>query len=932
MIFYETPFILFTDWPTFTESDTNPMKKHVRFSPGSKRPATESRRLLTVFFFLLLLPFALCATVANADNDWLPAPEQNTVFLPFKINTGGDIPLLQSKADEILAEALINKKQSFFPRSLAEEKIDYNGAWPPPPPTIDSFSLMRGIDYLIVGTLSQIGQKISLDFIVYGLTDITASRYFYKTADTMNDFARVMHEVTGEILAHTGRYHQIGKVTVKGNSRIDSGAILRNTKSTIGDRFDPQQLRDDIKQIFKMGFFEDVRVNAVDSPSGKEIIVEVKEKDVIGQVKLVDNKELDEKTVRDVLTVTPNTIINDKEIKKSIDNIKRLYKEKGFYNTEVAASMSHPRESRVDVQFVITEGVKVFVKEIRLSGNQTFNEKELKKVIESSEKGLFSWLTDSGVLKREILEQDVARIGAFYHNNGFIDAKISDPEIRQEGEWLYITFSIAEGDRYQVGQIDITGNLIVERDELLGKTTLGAEEFFSRKVLRDDIMSLNDFYAEKGYAFAEITPQVEKDDQNKRVDVRFQISKNELVSINRIIIRGNTRTRDKVIRREMEIKEMEIFNATALKKSNANLQRLSFFEDISITPEPTAEPDRMDIIVDVKEKPTGTFSIGAGYSSVDSFMFMGEISQNNFMGRGQQLALQANMSGNSTRYNLKFTEPRLNDSKLLFGTNLYNWIREYDDYTKDSKGLTFRFGYPIWKKLYLGWSYGYDKTDLSDINYSNVAQEILDSIDINVSSYATVSLSHDTRNNYLSPSSGSVHVIETKYSGGPLGGDAWFTKVEGSTSWYFPIPFESVLHFKGAAGYVTENTGGKLPIYERFYLGGISTIRGFKSGQISPKDPATGDRVGGDKMAYGTMEVIFPLVKDAGLDGVVFVDAGNVYAIGKNIDFGNYKSSVGMGFRWLSPMGPLRLEWGYNLDPVGDEDASNWDFSIGGAF
>lgn len=867
-----------------------------------------------------------------AGSSFTSSSKQNTLFLPLKINSVKDSNTLALTADETMGKTLASKDLTLIPRDVAAMKLDYSIAWPPSFKELRKFSPPAGTDYVAAGSLTRLGHKISIDIIIFDILAEGAPTYFYKSADTINDLPEVMNQIIGEILSFTGRYFQIAVLEITGNERIDSGAILRNINSRTGDRYEPDKLSQDIKNIFKMGYFEDIKIDVSETDKGKKIVFRVVEKDVIGQVLIVDNDELEDDEIRDVISVKVNNIINSEEVRKSIEKIRFLYKEKGFYNTKVSAKLSHPKEGRVDVRFVIEEGEKVYIKEVKFVGNKAFQTKRLKKIIETSERWFMSWLTESGLLKRDIVEQDAARIAAYYHNNGYIDAKVGIPDIRQEENWLYISFNISEGERYQVGKLDLSGELIEEKGVLLNMTSLGSNDFFSRRLLRQDILRLTDFYAEKGYAFAEAKPIVHKDATAKKIDVEISLYKGDLVYVNRIIIKGNTRTRDKVIRRELTLQEREIFDATALKKSHEKLQRLQFFEDVTITPEPAMDDTLMDIVIDMKEKPTGTFSIGAGYSSVDSFMFMGEISQNNFMGRGQRLALQANFSGTSTRYNLSFTEPRLNDSQLLFGFDLYDWEKEYDDYTKDSQGFTVRFGYPVWEKWKAYWSYGYDKTDLTDVDLPNASTAILESLDINVTSYAKLGFVRDTRNHPFNPTKGTQHRIDTKYAGGPFGGDSYFTKMQGATNWYFPFYRSTTFHLKGAAGYVTENSGGKLPVYEKFYLGGISTIRGFKSGNISPKDPLTGDRIGGDKMWYYNSEIIFPLVKDAGLNGVVFLDAGNVYATEDDWDFSNIKKSAGVGFRWLSPMGPLRLEWGYNLDRVDDEDQDNWDFSIGGAF
>jgi outer membrane protein insertion porin family len=269
---------------------------------------------------------------------------------------------------------------------------------------------------------------------------------------------------------------------------------------------------------------------------------------------------------------------------------------------------------------------------------------------------------------------------------------------------------------------------------------------------------------------------------------------------------------------------------------------------------------------------------------------------------------------------------------LLLAFSVYNWDREYDDYTKGSEGVSVHVGYPLWEKWRLNTGFGYDDTTLTDVDPLTASSEIRDSMDYHVTNSVKFALLRDTRDRLYGASKGASHNLTVKYAGGPLGGDNSYTKLEGATSWYFPVSKNTTIHPKFSAGYIAGNSAGHLPVFEKFYLGGLSSIRSFDNGQISPIDPVSGDRVGGDKMWYANLEYIFPLAKTQGLMGVIFYDIGNVYGIEESWQISDYKHSTGAGIRWMSPIGPLRLEWGYNLDPVGDEDTKNWEFSIGGAF
>ncbi len=892
---------------------------------------------------LYALIFFLAALLIAAPHSSLAAEKPNTLVLPLKINTPADKAGLTGTVDTALAKALeagpaYRRTFKMVPRVEAEKIFDYSTVWPPTHEALQKFGAETEFDvnYIAVGSLTRLGDSISIDIKVYDLLDPTSQTYYYLDGQNLENIDRAMDSIYGEVLAYTGRSFLIASIAPEGNVRIDSGAILRNISSRAGDIYNPEQLRNDMKNVYKMGYFDDVRLRVEDTEKGKAVIFELKEKPVIDRVIISGDDELKEDDIKEVISVIPNTILNPQKVREAVDNIKSLYKSKGYYNTEVSPELSYPKADRVDVTFNIKEGEKVYIKDIRFVGNKAYTDSELEKVMGTKKKGLLSWFTDSGVLKRDILEQDISRIASFYNHHGYIEATVGMPEITQEGQWLYITIEISEGNRYKVGKIELTGDIIGDKEDLLSLLQIRDEEYLSRNVLREDILRLNDYYAEKGYAFAETTPTVNTDREDKIVDITININKGDLVYINRITIKGNTRTRDKVIRRELLISEKGVFDSKALRMSHQRLVRLDYFEDVSINPEPTPDKTKMDLVVEVKEKPTGAFSIGAGYSSVDSLMFMAEISQKNFLGKGQRLALSGAISGTSARYNLSFTEPHFYDTQLLVGLDFYNWKREYDTYTRDSKGGALRFGYPIWRDWNASFSYGYDNTDLTDVDLINAAPSIILSQDIHITSYVTFGLSYENLNNLYAPTSGSQHVINTKFAGGVLGGDSQFTKVEGFTSWYFPAPFidETAFHIKLSAGQVWENEDGALPDYEKFYLGGINSIRGYKTRTVAVTytDPETGREyeVGGDIMWFTNLEYHFPLVKAGGLRGLVFYDAGNVYE--SEWDFSNIKQSVGAGIRWASPMGPMRLEWGYVLNPEPDEDTNNWEFSMGGFF
>lgn len=880
--------------------------------------------LLALVLALISIALPLCQAGAT---DLEPA----TIFLPFKINATTGMEQLTGEADRLLAAAASGAGMTMPARSSTTAKVPQD-AWPPAAQVIEALVAPTPQTYIASGSLTRFGNKISLDVTVFAVADPAATGYFFKDIATEQELAAAIATLVNQVEDFTKRRDLVASVKVAGNRRIDSGAILHKISTRTGDPYNAAKLSRDLKEVFAMGYFADISVTSEAAAAGHEITFTVQERDLVGKISISGNDKLKEEDIRAALKIKSHSIINDKETRESVANIRNLYRAEGYFNCQVKVEQTSSDQNRVDLNFVIDEGSKIFIKEIIITGNTSFSDREIKKVISTSEKGWFSFLTDSGLMNREKLEQDATKIAAFYQNNGFVEAKIGEPEIVSKGDWFYVYFNIAEGERYKCGTISLSGDLIEEEAFLRQKITVDKEEFFSRMVLREDVLRLTDFYAEKGYAFAEVRPATTRNEAEKTVDLDFQINKGQLITINRINIKGNNRTRDKVIRREIMLKEGGLFDATMLKASNQRLARIDFFEDVNISPEPSIDENQLDLIVEIKEKPTGKFSIGGGYSTVDKMTFMGEVSENNLFGRGQKLALQANVSSNSNKFNIDFTEPHLLDSKLLFAFSLYNWSREYDNYTKDSQGGSISLGYPLWNKWHVNAGVGRDDSSLTDVNLLTASQEIIDSMDYHITNSVKLALLRDTRNRMYGASEGSSHNLSLRYAGGALGGDNSFTKIEATTSWYLPVTKTTTFHAKLSGGYIAGNSAGHLPVFEKFYLGGLSSIRSFDNGQISPVDPVSGNRIGGSKMWYGNLEYIFPLAKAQGLMGVVFYDIGNVYAVAQPWEFSDYKHSAGAGIRWMSPIGPLRLEWGYNLAPVGDEDTKNWEFSIGGAF
>ncbi len=733
---------------------------------------------------------------------------------------------------------------------------------------------------------------------------------------------------------------KVYKVLIKGNKRIDTAAILDAIQTRKDSIYNPEIISQDIKSIYDMGYFDDVAADVTNTPKGKIVTFIVHERPIIDKVVIKGNNELSKDKIKDVLSIKKYDILNEHIVKQNIDKIENLYSDKGYINTVVTAKIKHISASSVELIFSIKEGQKTYIKSIKFIGNHAFSSDQLKNLMDTTEKHPWWWLTwknikamfsgNNGILNKGTLDRDIGRISSYYHDHGYIDAKVGSPNITRKGKWVYISIPIDEGYQYRVASIKIKQHMFPEKS-LLSLMKLKPGDIYSQKTLRQDILKINDKFADKGYAYIQILPQIQKIKGKKEIRITLNIDKGPKVYFQRIQITGNTKTEDKVIRRELRVKELEPFSATGLRKSNIRLNRLGFFKQVTITPKKASAPNKMNLDVKVKEQPTGTFSIGAGYSSIDKLLFMAQVKERNFMGTGDAVSFQGSFSSNSRRYTLSFTNPYFRDTKLLVGVDLYNWLRDYYDYSKKSTGGALRFGYPFTDNLSGSITLRADNTRLSDLP-DNPSIVLLDSLSIHTTRSVTMGLTYNTKNSYFYPTHGWDNSLSAEYAGGVLGGDSAFVKVLGNIGYYHPIWKQLISHERLGVGFVTQSSGGRLPIYEKFFLGGIDTIRGYRYGHISPIDPATGDRIGGSRMAYLQNELMFPILKNLGLTGVMFYDVGNVWKQKDGYDISHLKDSVGIGIRWMSPIGPLRIVWGYKLHPEKDESRTDWEFRIGGMF
>lgn len=790
-------------------------------------------------------------------------------------------------------------------------------------------------DWIIMGSLTQVGVKISLDLKIVDTTRVKLPFSIFMVEDDLDRLSAAVDRAVASIYNKIAGVIQIDLVRVKGNRRIESDAILALVESKKGDELDKDRLDKDLRAIYKMGFFKDVKIDTEEGPGGKVVVFNVVEKPSISRISFQGNKKIKEKELNEESGIKRYSILNRNEIRQSINRLKEYYHQKGYYGVEITETIEELPNNEVSLTYNIKEGDKVYVTKIQFIGNNTFKDDDLKDIMETSEKGFFHRVTLSGLLDKKKLEYDTHKITSFYYNHGYIKARTGVPQISlEEGKGITITIEIIEGKQYTVNDVRIEGELMKSEEELLGMISIQKKKFFSREVILNDVKDLRNIYVDLGYAHAEVVPVTKEDDKNYLVDITYKISKGKRVRLERIHITGNSITRDKVIRRELKIVEGDFFSGKHLRRSALNLNRLGFFEDVEIKTKKGSRDDLMTMDIEVKERATGLLSIGAGYSSFDKTTAIFQIAQNNLFGKGQKLSAHGRIGTRTNEFNIKFTEPWLFDIPLSAGIDLIKWKTEFDEYTKDSTGGALRFGFPLSEDEFTRGSVGYryDDAEITDID-DNAASTIKEMAGRNITSSVKLGLSRDTKDKPWNTTKGSLNSISFEYAGGFLGGDVYFNKYEARSAWYYPLWWKTVFMIQGRLGLVKQRAGGKLPIYEKFFLGGINTVRGYDYASISPRDPLTGDKIGGEKEWVYNLEYRFPFpyASEQGVVGLVFFDAGNVFREEDDFEF-KARRSIGAGIRWYSPIGPLRFEYGFKLDRRPDESSGGMEFSVGGTF
>ncbi len=825
---------------------------------------------------------------------------------------------------------------------------------------------------------------------------------------------------------------RIVDVRIDGLRRVEEAALMAAVGIRSGDLIASWKVRRDLVAIYETGFVDDVRVDVSPAPDSNPndeypavvVTFEIAEKPAIRDITISGNKKLDEDALREVIDIGAFAVLNRADINDNITRMRDKYLEKGFYLVEIEPQIHDVGDDIVELEFVVTENKKVRVQRIDIVGNTAVPDKKIRRFLQTKQAGIVPWLTNSGVFNEATLEADSQIVRSVMLEEGYVDVKVEPPTtyLSADKKFIYVTMHVTEGPLYQFGRISIEGDFLPEegltkesvrriiegesaknmrlrydqsvkkarrksgdatspapadwdapKDRLFAfkpNPPMATGDNFKLTTMQNAMAQITDMYGDEGYAFANVVPQTEPHPEDGIVDVRFDISVGEKMWIGQIDITGNDPTFDKVVRREIPLNEGELYSTSKINEGRARLNRLGFFEEVNISTPQGSAGKTLDMKVDVTERPTGSFSVGAGFSNLENFVFTANVSKNNFLGLGYIMSAAANISGKRQQGNFQIFDPYFLDSRWTLRLDAYSISRQFieDEY---QRGGSFAIGRYLDARddMRLEVVYTIEDTGLTSIDAYKARLFGGQLYENGLASSGGLAFMLDKRNNRINATKGVYSSLSSTLTGGwrlddeqvlsLFGGDFNFYELKANVRTYYPLVKSEllILKYNGTLGHVASTDGQIIPYIHRYRAGGINSVRGYDWYSLGPSVRASGFRqgtqsnywqgsddptaaddrlvIGGTRTWINNFEIESPIVKQAGISTVVFFDAGNafgdVWGEGPINPLG-LRTAYGFGLRWFSPMGPLRFEWGFPIDPREDERKVVFDFSMGSLF
>ena len=877
------------------------------------------------------------------------AAEPRVLVLPFTVNAPASSAQLAADIPALVRQSLEKFGLKAIPTS-ASRKVQAESE-------AGAISKARRAkaQYAVYGSFNQLGEGFSLDMQMVQVAT-KASHSFHMEGKNLLELQPVVNSLSGQVAGEIASRdvvsadpsrpavlgaNSIADIQVRGLKFIDPDRVLMRVDTRTGDTFDAEKVDGDVRNIWDLGYFNDVSAEIVPGAGGQVLIFNVVEKPRIEDVRVEGSDAVSIDDITEAMSTRTGSVLNQKVLAEDLQKVTDLYHKKGFYLAEVTYDVEGRSDGAAAALVLhVKEGNKLYIKEVAIEGLQNIDPEEIKDYMSLKERGMFSWFTGSGVLKDDLLERDTQTIKAYFMKNGYVEGQVSAPEVIYEDDGIRVVFRVREGLRYKVGDVQVAGDLIDTEARIMEEVAMdehqAAGDYFDAEVLQDDVKALTDFYSDYGYAFADIDVRPEPRPEEGVVDVLYVVKPGEKQYIRRVEVEGNNRTRDNVILREMRLADGQQFSGAKMRRSAERLEKTRYFSEVNPQVVPTGVPGEVDLKMGVKETETGVVSVGFGYSTYDKFGISASITENNLFGRGYTLGLSGYTSASEQYLEAQFINPRLFDTYWGFMVNPYAIEEEWSYFYKRSAGVRFRLFHPIGE--YTNFSVGYRIERYDLYHMSPYASRIIQAYKgKHWASVVSAGVSRDTTNKAMFATRGTKVGLSMQYGGPWTGGDDSFFKPVMEAGFYYGLNDTNILHARGTIGAVYKTDKDKMiPVFERFWIGGINSIRGYSYDDISPRDPLTGETIGSDRMGYASFEYIWVVKPDIGLAFVPFYDIGFSADSDQTSDiFSKIYSSVGLELRWRSPMGDLRLAYGYPLskNSAGEKrNSGRFEFSMGQAF
>lgn len=704
----------------------------------------------------------------------------------------------------------------------------------------------------------------------------------------------------------------IANLDVRGNVRIEPETIRSLLVQDEGGGFSEESLNKSLKRLYDSGYFKDVSLKV----EGSTLIVQVQENPSINRIGFEGNDEISDDILKGEVGLTPRQPLTQSKLKKAVNQIKRIYRLKGYFAAEVTPKIVKLEQNRVDVIFEIRESDKTKVRRIFFIGNTKFSEGKLEEIIQTKESRWYRFFTSDDNYDPDRLAYDRELLRLFYLEHGYADFKVKSAvaELSPDQKEFFITFTLDEGARYKVGEVNVTTKLPKVDPEVLKKVvTFGKGDWYNNKEVEKSVDRLTNELGKEGYAFVDIFPNLNKDVENKVVNITFELSEGPRVYIEQIRIIGNGRTDEDVIRRELLFYEGDAFNADKLKKSERKLHNLGFFKNVKVTKEPGTYPDRINVVIDVEEDRTGELTFAGGFSTSDGPLAEVRFAEHNFRGRGQDLSIGGTIAKRRNEISVGFVEPYFLGRDLAAGIDVYRISQnKYFNQTFDQKiyGTTLRLGYELAEDLGQQVSYTIRQDRIEGVK-NDASRFIKEQKGTSILSEIGQKITYDKRDSRINPTQGWYAGFSNDLAG--LGGKVKYLKNSVFGAYYYPFMDDWILEVSGRYSIMT-GLGKKVRVVDRYTLGG-EILRGFETSGVGPRDRSTKDPLGGLQSYLVSAEMTFPvgLPNELGVKGAVFTDLGSVWKTNdpksEILDSKKLRMSIGAGVRWRSPLGPIKIDF-----------------------